>query len=83
MWMFENWLEDKKDNAEITKNHAYLIGSFINPEAVNKLLGDGTKFESTSEDFDESTELVRNNIKLIEPEEIQKSNKRARRILKE
>ena len=59
LWLFNNWLQDQDDDVEITKNHAYLLGSFINPEAISKILGDSNKFESTDEDFDKSSELVR------------------------
>lgn len=58
LWLFNNWLQDQEDNVEVTKNHAYLLGSFINPEAVGKLLNDGAKFESSDEDFDKASEMV-------------------------
>jgi len=60
MWMFHNWIADQTDDAELAKNHAYLIGSFWNPEAVQKLRGEGnTVHTSTDEEFDKSTEMVR------------------------
>ena len=37
MWMFQNWIADKNDYVELAKNHAYLLGSFYNPEAAKKL----------------------------------------------
>ena len=84
IWMFHNWLEDQKDKAELTKNHAYLIGSFWNPEGVRELMGKGNSIESTEEEFDESTELVRNNFKLnLNPNETNIVKKRRRRTLKE
>ena len=39
IWMFENWLADQEDLAELAKNHAYLLASFSNPEAVKELVG--------------------------------------------
>jgi imidazolonepropionase-like amidohydrolase len=54
LWMFYNWVEDQKEKIEITKNHAYLIGSFINPEAVKKLMGEGNTIQSSEEEFEES-----------------------------
>ncbi len=61
LFMFYNWLEDQNDEVEVAKNHAYLLGSFWNPEAVKKLTGDGSQtFTSTDEEFDKSTEMVLN-----------------------
>ena len=59
IWMFHNWAQDQKDHAELAKNHAYLLGSFWNPEAVKDLMGDRSGFESSEEDFEESTKLIR------------------------
>lgn len=63
MWMFYNWIEDQNENVEITKNHAYLIGSFIKPEAVKELIngGKGNHVESSDEAFEESIEMIKNN----------------------
>lgn len=61
MWMFENWLADRADDAELAKNHAYLVASFDHPEAVKQLLGTGNVHESTDEDFEESSRIVREN----------------------
>lgn len=59
MWMFENWLSDTNDKIEIAKNHAYLLGSFSNPEAVKKVMGeDGVNHTLSDEEFDASTKLV-------------------------
>lgn len=83
VWMFQNWLEDQKDKSELTKNHAYLIGSFWNPEAVKKLMEDGSTFHSTEEEFDESSELVRNNFTLNNINNLEQSKKRKRRTIKD
>lgn len=59
LWMFYNWIEDQNDDVELVKNHAYLLGSFSNPEAVKKLTGkDGQQYTSTDEEFEASTQLV-------------------------
>ena len=84
VWMFQNWLEDQKDKSELAKNHAYLIGSFWNPEAVKELMGQGNVFESTAEEFDESSDLVRSNFKLnIDPTKKEDVKKRKRRTVKD
>jgi len=81
LWMFENWLEDQNDDIEIVKNHAYLVGSFINPEAVKQMTGEGsTKHISSEEEFEGS-------VKMVEQDRIQKADekpikKRRKRKLK-
>jgi hypothetical protein len=59
IWMYENWLGDQNDDAELAKNHAYLLASFWNPEAVKQIMGDGNAYASTDEEFEESSKLVR------------------------
>lgn len=57
MWLYEQWLGDHRDDAELAKNHAYLLGSFSNPEAVQSMMNDNVH-ESSDEDFDESLKMV-------------------------
>ena len=80
MWMFYNWLEDQKDTSEVAKNHAYIIGSFINPEAVQKLMGDNT-YVSDDKDFDESLEMVKSGFALdLEEDNVIKRSKRTLKV---
>lgn len=58
-WMFENWVADQLDQVELAKNHAYLLASFSHPEAVKQILGEGNVHESTEEEFEESSRMVR------------------------
>ena len=58
LWMFNNWVADQNDEAELAKNHAYLLASFDHPEAVQQLLGANTH-TSTDEEFEESSRIVR------------------------
>lgn len=59
LWMFENWLEDQRDMVEITKNHAYLLGSFIDPKAVANMMGtSGNAVKTSDEEFERSTKIV-------------------------
>lgn len=58
LWLFQHWAEDQKDNIELAKNHAYLLGSFWNPDAVSKLMDDGNTYKSTEEDLEASMKLV-------------------------
>jgi hypothetical protein len=84
MWMFNNWLEDYSDEYKLLENQGYLIGSFINPEMVKKILGkDAKTFEASDEAFEKfSKELFDNNRK--EDEEAAKTMKRRRkRMIKE
>lgn len=57
--MFYNWIEDQNEKAELAKQHAYLIGAFINPEAVQKLTKTDNVHVSDSEDFEKSWEMVK------------------------
>ena len=59
IWMFQQWIGDQIDKAELAKNHAYLLASFDHPEEVKKLMGDGDVHMSTDEEFEESSRMVR------------------------
>ena len=58
LYLYEQWLGDHRDNAELAKNHAYLVGSFHNPEAVKQLMNDNVH-ESSDEDLAQSMNMVR------------------------
>ena len=83
--MFYNWAEDQKEKIEITKNQAYLIGSFINPEAVKKLMGEDNTIKSSDEEFEQSIQMVKNDNfnDLIKDNNPATSTKRKRRKLKD
>lgn len=86
IWMFQNWQADQNDSAELAKNHAYLLASFSHPEAVQQILGDGNTHESTEDEFEESSRMVREmNLKSLGINNQPTDNKRKRRrlILKE
>lgn len=57
IYMFHHWLEDANENVELFKNHGYLIGSFINPEAVKQLIG-GNNVSSSDEDFEATSRMI-------------------------
>lgn len=57
MWFYEQWLGDHRDDAELAKNTALLLGSFWNPEAVKEMTNDN-RHQSTDEDFEESLKMV-------------------------
>ena len=76
MWLYENWIGDHRDEAELAKNHAYLLASFTNPEAVQKLINP-TTHESSDEDFEESLRIVREtNFEIPEDNEGPKKKKK-------
>ena len=76
MWLYHNWLGDHRDNAELAKNHAYLLGSFWNSEAVQSMLNDNVH-ESSDEDFEESLRMVREtNLKMLQDEKPVKRKKK-------
>lgn len=77
MWMFENWVADQIDDAELAKNHAYLLGSFWNPEAVKQLTGtSGGTHVSSEQDLLKSMEMVRES----NPQKQEVKHKRKRTI---
>jgi len=76
LWMYEHWLEDHREQIELAKNHAYLLASFWNPEAVKSIVDDSGKHYTTDEEFEESSNLVK---KMNEPIT---QIKRKRRILR-
>lgn len=76
LWMFENWMEDQKENAELAKNHAYLLGSFWDPEAVKELMGHNT-IKSSEDDFEKSTQIM---LKEKQQEEANKKKKKRRKV---
>jgi hypothetical protein len=75
LWLYEQWVGDQRDDAELAKNHAYLLGSFTNPEAVQQMMNSNTH-ESSDEDFEESLKLV-TDFKMEQPQ--QKTPERRRR----
>jgi RecA/RadA recombinase len=85
--MFENWVADQKDDMELAKNHAYIVGSFFDPERAKKLLGDsGNTHTSSDEDMEKSMEMVRRGSifgdeKVEQQDEGNKKKKRARKKL--
>jgi hypothetical protein len=82
MWMFNNWIEDQSDTIELAKNHAYLLGSFWNPEAVSKLVDSGNTYKSTDEDLEKSMEIVKKDKQKYLSTKDNKVIKRRRRNIK-
>jgi len=85
LWMFNHWVGDQNDQAELAKNHAYLLASFDHPEAVKELVGGGDVHQSTEEEFEESSQMVREMslkaISLQQPkQEASKKAKRKKRL---
>ena len=79
LFMYHNWLADQKDNIELAKNHAYLLASFWNPEAVKQLIGEGNIHTSTDEEFEESTRMVKEINEQLEQQKNTKQVKRKKR----
>ena len=76
-WMFHNWIEDYNDEFKLLENQSYMIGSFTNPEAVRKMLGQGVETHKSSDaEFDKLSEQI-----LTNPEEkLTRRQKRKRNI---
>lgn len=78
--MFENWMADTNETAELAKNHAYLVGSFNNPEAVRKILGeDGNDHKLSEEEFDASTKLILEDGKKQENKSLKKKKRKLKK----
>lgn len=60
LWYYEQWLGDQRDDVELAKNHAYLLGSFSNPEAVHSMMNN-VVHESSEDDMKESMRMVLEN----------------------
>jgi uncharacterized membrane protein len=80
LWMFEHWLKDQQDDVDLAKDQAYVIGSFIDPEAVRKLIDDSNKYESSEEEVEQSMEYIKN-FKLPNKEQNKEPTKRRRRTI--
>ena len=78
IYMFNHWLEDQNENIELFKHHGYLVGSFINPEAVQKILNDNN-VSLSDEEFDIASDIVRNTIEQKQQEEQVKPKRRRKR----
>ena len=79
MWMFNNWLEDNNENIDLFKHHGYLIGSFINPDAVKSLTGDNNSYSVSEEEFEAASQMVHESILKEQSKEEVKTPKRRRR----
>lgn len=77
--MFNNWLEDNNENIDLFKHHGYLIGSFINPEAVKTLTGDNNSYSLSEEEFEATSQMVHESILKEQAQEASKTSKRRRR----
>lgn len=73
--MFNNWIEDINEENKRSQDLAYLIGSFINPEMVKRILGtDADTYQSDDEEFEEFSK------KLLEQNKIIKKRKRKSKL---
>lgn len=60
-WMYNQWIEDQLEQAEIYKNYSTYIGSFSNPHMAQKIFNkESTTIESSDKDFDEISEKIIN-----------------------
>jgi hypothetical protein len=78
-WMFYNWLEDYNDEFKLLENQGYLIGSFTNPEAVKKILGNSGEEKHISTDT-EFTTVLNQLDQFDDKQPIIRKHKRKRRI---
>ena len=59
-WLFASWIQNQDDEVEKMKSFGCFVGAFWNPEQARKISGQGiSSYESSDEDFDKTTELIR------------------------
>lgn len=83
LWAYEQWQGDHRDDATLAKNHALLLGSFTNPEAVKSMMNDNVH-ESSDEDFEESSRMVKEmNTRMIAEARVPKKRRKRAQIKEE
>ena len=84
LWLYYQWLGDHRDDAELAKNHAYLLGSFWNAEAVQQMMNENVH-ESSDEDMEESLRMVKEGLPPMfdEVQEKPLPKRKRRAVLKE
>jgi hypothetical protein len=60
LWMFYSWVEERKEIQNAERDQAYLIGGFVNPSLLQKMLNEDSNSISTSdEDFEQSLKIIK------------------------
>ncbi len=81
MWMFYSWIEERKEEVDFHKNQAYLIGGFINPSMLSKIINkDENVVSSTDEDFEKTLEMIKESGKDMENNASLRKRKRRKKI---
>lgn len=78
-YLYEHWVNEQKYDYELYRSLAILVGSFTNSDAAQKMIKDeNPDFESSEEDFEESTRIVEEDVK-----KEQKLKRRSRRVVRD
>lgn len=68
-WMQHSWAQDYEDTWKLHENGSYLTASFMNPEGVKKAIeGDKDAISTTDEEFDKTSEWLKDYSNKIEEE---------------
>jgi len=79
-WMFYSWIEDYNDEFKLLENQGYLIGSFINPEAVKRAMGNGMEVHASDEkEFEDTLKKIREGSKKDQEKAANTSKRRRKR----
>jgi hypothetical protein len=79
-WMQHSWAEDYQDSWKLLENNSYLTASFMNPEGVKEAMGkDSTTMVSSDEEFEASSQFVREMSEEIEKEKARQSPHKRKR----
>jgi len=77
-YLYETWIFEQEEEAELRRREIIFLGSFSNPEAAQRIVkSENPDHSSSDEDFDKATEGVRN--KIIESDSKKGRKKRKKR----
>ncbi len=82
-WFYASWLEKREEKTKFAKSLGCFIGSFFNPAAAKQIqdADDGNNAYSLSDDeFDASTEYVKNMIEEQKKNEKQEGKRKKRKL---
>lgn len=81
VWMYQSWLQDQKDLHKNYKDYALFLGSFFNWEAAQDIAKrDTPDYETTDEEMEESTNVVRKAREVAKQRKVEEFRHRRRRV---
>jgi hypothetical protein len=82
IFLYNHWIQTQNDKNELAKNHAYLVGSIINPE-MGKLLSEQQDIiEVDDEQFEQSWDFLKEQQAELDNKKIEKDPVKKKRKVK-